>query len=71
MATIKQLKEGQRVEFYRRHDKAHKLTGTVTEVNDDAVIVKSDAANGSISCEHDVHPNDCTVIAQDNKAKAW
>lgn len=70
MSTKKLLKDelevGQRVEFFRSHDKQTKLTGTIVKVHDgpeDVVDVKSDAGNGSVSRVDTVHAFDVKLLS--------
>lgn len=56
---------GDRVQFFRSHDKSNVLTGTIVKVHagdDDLVDIKTDAANGSISRIETVHASDVSGI---------
>jgi hypothetical protein len=65
MAFKTRFKAGDRVECYRTHDKSTKLTGTIVgqaEGDADQVLVKTDAANGSVSRIEQVDARDVTPI---------
>lgn len=70
MTQISQLRPGQKVEFYRSHDKQHKLSGTVVAVqkNGNAVRIKTDAANGSISRLEEAHCDDVFFVGSGSGA---
>lgn len=59
------LNVGQRVKFFRTHDKSTELIGTVTRVHpgdDDLVDVKTEAGKGSVSRTEVAHASDVTVL---------
>ena len=60
-----ELKAGQRVKFYRTHDKQTPLTGVIVDADQDEplVIIKTDEGNGSMSRIEEAHPSDVTVVA--------
>jgi hypothetical protein len=61
------LKVGQRVKFYRTHDKATELVGSITRVHpgdDDLVDVKTEPGKGSISRTETAHAADVTVVQE-------
>jgi hypothetical protein len=63
----KSLKVGQRVKFYRTHDKFSAFTGTISAIadgDDDMVTVKTEAGNGSVSREEQAHAGDVTVLSE-------
>lgn len=66
------FKKGQRVKFYRTHDKFNQLSGTVVGIaggDDDLVDVKSDEGNGSVSRVETVHASDVTFVADGKASK--
>ena len=69
MAEAKQFKAGQRVSFFRLHDKATKLFGTVVKDVKGFLHIKTDAANGSVSRIEEADPNDVTAVAEEKAAE--
>jgi hypothetical protein len=67
------LKVGQRVTFFRTHDKAVQFTGKITRIypgDEDCVDIKTEAGNGSVSRLETAHAADVTVIEEAPKDKA-
>ncbi|HKM99450.1 MAG TPA: hypothetical protein VJX23_02955 [Candidatus Binataceae bacterium] len=60
------LKVGQRVKFYRTHDKATPLEGTISSISEnddeDLVTVQTVAGNGSISRREEADAADVSVL---------
>jgi hypothetical protein len=59
------LRAGQRVKFFRSHDKATALTGTISKVHDgddDYVDVDVEPGNGSVARTETAHAADVTVL---------
>lgn len=69
MADTKQFKAGQRVSFFRLHDKATKLFGTVVKDVKGFLHIKTDAANGSVSRIEEADPKDVTAVAEEKAAE--
>jgi hypothetical protein len=65
------FKVGQRVKFYRTHDKSTQLTGAIVRVwpgEEDLVDVKTEAGNGSISRVETAHAADVTPALTESAA---
>ena len=68
MAEKSQLVVGQRVKFFRMHDKATELTGRITEIHEDNdlvnVVTEADGRLIEVETNETVHANDVTPIAE-------
>ena len=68
MAEKSQLAVGQRVKFFRMHDKATQLTGKITEIHEDNdlvnVVTEVDGRAIEVETNETVHANDVTPIPE-------
>lgn len=68
MAEKSQLAVGQRVKFFRMHDKATQLTGKITEIHEDSdlvnVVTEVDGRMIEVETNETVHASDVTPIAE-------
>lgn len=69
MAEAKEFKPGQRVSFFRLHDKATKLFGTVVKDVKGFLHIETEAANGSVSRIEEADPKDVTAAAAEEAAE--
>lgn len=67
MADATEIKKGQRVNFFRTHDKTTKLVGKVVDFVEGLVHIKTEAPEGSVSRLEEAHPADVTPIADEEK----
>jgi len=73
MSNVKaSLRVGQRVTFFRTHDKFTPLAGTIVFISDDddLVTVKTEEGNGSVSRNEVASAADCTVLPDGQQAPA-
>ena len=68
MAEKSQLAVGQRVKFFRMHDKATQLTGKITEIHEDNdlvnVVTEVEGRAIEVETNETVHANDVTPIPE-------
>lgn len=69
MAEAKEFKAGQRVSFFRLHDKATRLFGTVVKDVKGFLHIETEAANGSVSRIEEADPKDVTAVAEEKTAE--
>jgi len=63
------LRVGQKVRFFRPHDKQHALTGTVkaVQINGPMVRIQTEAAGGNASRIEEAHYDDVTMVTDEGK----
>lgn len=64
------FKPGQRVKFFRLHDKATELLGVVVKEVKGLLHIKTDAGKGSVSRIEEAHPSDVRPLDDAKEAES-
>jgi hypothetical protein len=69
--SMPKLREGQRVKFFRTHDKTLELTGTITQVNEDSTVnieTQPDGKAIEVGGIETAHADDVTPLDDEDAA---